>query len=402
MPPTKLQRWFDLIAFLAGRRRPVAFEQVMRGVPSYASRYAEDTTQARSAVRQMFERDKVELREAGLPIESVRSKSASGAEVVDGYRLSLRDFQLPYIRLLSGAEGDGNGNADGAADGGGAAPGDDARRTDAGDGPRTRNARRTRRSPHTSDFEIGAHDLAAALLGLDHVRRIPASPLATAASSAFCKLTFDLPISFPTLPPTIYLDPRGGAGRSASLAALSDAVQRRKTVEFRYHGIARDEATERVIEPYGLFFRTSRWYLVGRDRTRGAIRVFRVSRMETVTVNGRRARSLDFEVPEDFDLAAYATRLPWHLGSDDERPRQARVLFRYPRSAWAERNGYGELVETLEDGSAVRDFEFVDTEPFLRWLLPQGDDVVIQLPAELRADLRKLAARVVAAHERQD
>ena len=64
---TKLQRWLDLIAFLIGRRYPVSVDQIMEAVPAYAEGRGDDPTAVES-VRRMFERDKKELRDLGIPI----------------------------------------------------------------------------------------------------------------------------------------------------------------------------------------------------------------------------------------------------------------------------------------------------------------------------------------------
>ena len=36
---SKTQRWLDLIAFLVQRRVPVAVDEIMEGVPSYAEKW---------------------------------------------------------------------------------------------------------------------------------------------------------------------------------------------------------------------------------------------------------------------------------------------------------------------------------------------------------------------------
>jgi predicted DNA-binding transcriptional regulator YafY len=48
----------------------------------------------------MFERDKDELRAAGIPIETRTFRDAEGNDAVSGYHLSSRNFYLPYVRLL--------------------------------------------------------------------------------------------------------------------------------------------------------------------------------------------------------------------------------------------------------------------------------------------------------------
>ena len=56
-----------------------------------------------------------------------------------------------------------------------------------------------------------------------------------------------------------------------ALRTLSDAVLCARTVSFRYHGMYRDEVTERTVAPYGLLFQHDHWYLVGHDHLRDAV-----------------------------------------------------------------------------------------------------------------------------------
>jgi predicted DNA-binding transcriptional regulator YafY len=74
---TKIQRWLDLIAYLAGRRYPVQVSELMR-LPAYACQTAD-------TARRTFERDKKDLREAGLPLETVPAPSGD-PESGEGYR----------------------------------------------------------------------------------------------------------------------------------------------------------------------------------------------------------------------------------------------------------------------------------------------------------------------------
>jgi hypothetical protein len=62
------------------------------------------------SVRRKFERDKDELRAFGIPLETVSYSINRGLEEAQGYRLSKKNFYLPYLKLLkeegeAGAEG---------------------------------------------------------------------------------------------------------------------------------------------------------------------------------------------------------------------------------------------------------------------------------------------------------
>ena len=72
--------------------------------------------------------------------------------------------------------------------------------------------------------------------------------------------------------------------------------------------------------------------------------------------------------------------------------------FHFPQSVWAERNGYGTLLETRADGSTVRTFDVAQVNPFVRWILSQEGEAEIVSPPELRAALRALAHAVEHAH----
>jgi hypothetical protein len=100
MPISKTQRWLDLIAYLAGRRVPVTVEQLMEGIPAYAEKWVEGSEKDRASVRRTFERDKDELRELGIPIETVQYRINYGAEETLAYRVARKDFYLPYLELL--------------------------------------------------------------------------------------------------------------------------------------------------------------------------------------------------------------------------------------------------------------------------------------------------------------
>lgn len=360
-PPTKLQRWLDLVAYLAGRRYPVPVEDLRDHIPAYAvDRDASD--KQRETARRMFERDKDELRELGIPIETVEFTVNYGREQQTGYRLAKKDFHLPYLKLVTEATGGG----------------------------RASTARTT--------FEITEAEAGAALGGLREVASLPAFPLASHARSAFRKLAFDLEPEIVGDNPVVFVQDPEAAATAASLAILSKAVLARKTLTFHYHAMQRDADADRTVRPYGLLFQHGRWYLVGHDEDRKGIRMFRVGRMERVAPNKKAPGTADFDLPSDFRLSAYGGRKAWELGDDDEGPIQATVLFRFPRSLWADRNGHGRLVEERSDGSQLRTFDVHRRDPFLRWVLSLAPDAGIESPADLRDASRQLAASVAQRH----
>src|SRR5687767_3410526 len=98
--PTKLQRHLDVIAYLVGRRLPVSVEELMEGIPAYAEKWNTGDATSRDSVRRMFERDKDDLRAAGIPLKTFKY-TVDGVES-EGYIIEKRDFYLPYLKLVSG------------------------------------------------------------------------------------------------------------------------------------------------------------------------------------------------------------------------------------------------------------------------------------------------------------
>ena len=375
MAISKTQRWLDLIAFLVKRRFPVAVEDIMEGVPAYAAKWRTEEETARATVRRMFERDKDELRAAGIPL-ATKDYRVDGVDT-QGYVLAERDFYLPYLRIV----------------------GDSKSKSKSGSGSA---------SP---SVDVTAEEAQLAMDALRRVADLPGSPFAAEARTALAKLQFDLQppaeapsedetLAEPAIPaapgvreavlapaPVVFADGMDTGGVREVLRLITDALRARKRVRFRYHGIHRGQATDRDVAPYGLLYQHGHWYLIGHDATREAIRVFRLGRMEDARVE--KGDGPEFEPDPGFTLSDYARREPWELGDDE--PIAADVRFEFPLSLWAERNDRGEEVRRLTGGAVVRRFAVRQTDPFLRWLQSFGGDAIVTAPEELRRAQAELA-----------
>jgi len=364
---SKLQRWLDLIAYLAGRRLPVSGDELLSHVAGYAEGWSSDNPREQETARRMFERDKDELRRAGIPIQSVKYNINFGIDQVDGYQLLARDFYLPYLKLLSQGI------------------------------PQRRGANRP------AEVAISEEEGKLALDALRRVVHVPGFPLAAEARSAFRKLAFDLdPQAFAPTSQVLFVDRPGAAEIAATLRLLTDALLARKRVRFEYHGMYRGHVTQRDVAIYGLLFQHGHWYAIAHDAMRDGVRVFRAGRIRDPVLNTTKPTQPDYEIPTDFSLDAYADRSAWELGEPEERPLAARVRFAFPLSLWAERNGHGELLQVLPDGAQVRTFELHQVNPFLRWILSLQGDAEILDPPQLAAELRELARSVARAHGGED
>ncbi len=88
MSKQKTERLLSLVVCLLSSRRYLTAAQIRDAVPGYPATF--------DAFKRMFERDKDELRELGIPLET-GTNSAADEEV--GYRISRQAYELPEIRL---------------------------------------------------------------------------------------------------------------------------------------------------------------------------------------------------------------------------------------------------------------------------------------------------------------
>ena len=124
----------------------------------------------------------------------------------------------------------------------------------------------------------------------------------------------------------------GGRDLSQRLSKIETAISRRKTIEFTYYTMERDETEKRKVDPYHLVFRGGQFYLIGHAHERDAVRVFRLSRIQGKVGYASKAEH-DFSPPEDFDRRDYGQRADWQLGEiqghgEDLRPRPHRLADR--------------------------------------------------------------------------
>ena len=213
MSKRRTERLLSIVVLLLSSRRYLTAEQIRAAVSGYP--------EEQEAFKRMFERDKEELRDLGIPLETGRS-SAIDDDL--GYRISRQDYELPEIHL----------EPDEAAVLG--------------------IASRVWQSAELAGAATGAAlKLRAASREADGDGDVVASP-----------------------PPGI--QPRLSTQEPA-FGPLWEAVRDRRPVTFSHLAPGRSEATKRTLEPWGVVNRRGHWYVAGHDRTRNAPRVFRLSRI---------------------------------------------------------------------------------------------------------------------------
>lgn len=209
MSSTRAERLVNLVLCLLSSRQYLPAMRIRLIVPGYAD------TPSDEAFFRMFERDKAELRELGVPLETGR---APGLDAGEGYRIARRDYELPDI--------------------------------------------------HLEPDEAAAVGLA--------VRLWDSPQLAGAAQGALRKLRA-AGVEVDTDNPAA-VEPRVRAAEPALIPLIS-AVQAGRVVTFSHRKHPAAQPAVRTLEPWGVVSWRGRWYVVGHDQDRQATRCFRVSRI---------------------------------------------------------------------------------------------------------------------------
>ena len=94
MSSRRAERLVNLVLCLLSTRQFLTAERIRTAVPGYEP--DDGTARADDAFKRMFERDKAELRELGVPLETGRT---SVFDTEEGYRIARRDYELPEVSL---------------------------------------------------------------------------------------------------------------------------------------------------------------------------------------------------------------------------------------------------------------------------------------------------------------
>lgn len=173
--------------------------------------------------------------------------------------------------------------------------------------------------------------------------------------------------------------PVAGADGAEHLQDVWGAIADRQAIRFTYRG-ADGTRSVRTVDPFRIVFRAGRWYLVGNDRDRDAIRVFRLSRMES----GSEAVGPSAPPPAGFRAEYHLTASP--IGGGDHAG-SARIAFA-PHAVWPARRSVEVRSERpTDDGWTELEIPNGDPEWLAAWILSFGEDALVLEPDALRAEV---------------
>ncbi len=308
----------NLVIALLSTRNYITAERIRKTVYGYGDSPSDE------AFSRMFERDKNELRDLGIPLETGR---VSSMDPTEGYRINRKAYALPQVELTA--------------------------------------------------------DEAAAVAIATQLWESP--ELVTATQGALLKLRaagVDVDASDSDVMISTSASMPGLRGSEEVLGILLAAIDSGQAVRFQHRATRSAPFTTRTVEPWGVVTYRGRWYLVGHDRDRDDTRTFRVSRVgaEVEAIGARGA----VRRPEGVDLREIVHRAvaEWPPGA------QARVWVAQGRATALRRSATEMATRTIGgragDELAV-DIGMHDR--LAREIAGYGADALVLDPPALRDDV---------------
>lgn len=168
-------------------------------------------------------------------------------------------------------------------------------------------------------------------------------------------------------------EPAVGQPEEDLIATLSEAIDKHRVAEIEYLAVG-GSTSVRTVEPHALERELPHWYVHTWDRTKDAIRSFRLDRMKNAAL-----------LDETFEPR------PWLAPSRLEEARSAQVWYSSTVARWRVERG----ATPLTDGSAIEELRVGSPEWLVGEVLSNRGEAVVLEPGDLRERVHKRARQLL-------
>ena len=327
---SKSERIVNLVVCLMSTRRYVTASYLRQNVVGYI-----DADKSDESFKRMLERDKADLREMGIPIETGRNPDGS-----EGYRIDPEQYSLPDITLD--------------------------------------------RSEAAAVAAAAAvwHEPSVAAVFQTAVLKLQAAGIDVASDDEIG---------------VTHGGSKRSLGDERTITALLSAIDAGRPITFT-HRTTRG-TKKRTLEPWGIVSDNGRWYVTGHDRDRDDVRTFRVSRVVDVKAFGDPGSVVvpaDADVRAIVEAAvAQADAEPGAVAHIWVAAGRAHGLRRIASAAEPHRLGDESSDDAGEQGDLLT-IAIGSRSGLRRLILGAGADAVVMDPPDLRADVIADLDRLIA------
>ena len=176
---------------------------------------------------------------------------------------------------------------------------------------------------------------------------------------------------------------------------IFQAIATKKSVEFGYRSISRQEYENRVLDPYHVICQKGNWYVIGFCHDKSEIRVYSMSRMKNIVL-----MSESFVIPEDFYVEKYIDS-SFGVWNNSEEPVKIELLFDKTVNTYILERSWHETQEMYqnENGTVYLSFRSNQIQETLYWILHFGSAVKVLNPPELAEKVRQEARKIIEKYD---
>jgi predicted DNA-binding transcriptional regulator YafY len=246
---------------------------------------------------------------------------------------------------------------------------------------------------------FSATELMALLLSRNLLKPLEGTEIAESLNSALSKASAALPpqgheyVRSMEQMFTVGLGPhKNYREHKQTINLISQAIDKRRTVQMRYYSASRDGISRREVDPYHLWFAAGGLYLIAYCHLRKDVRLFAVERIRTIALTDH-----PYQLPLGFNVQEYVQDA---LNVMRGRRIEVELLFSKKAAAWLKDKSWHLSQETklLKDGKLKMSLKVADNDELVGWILSFGSQVRVNEPEALRQRVRDEAKKVLGSN----
>ena len=174
-----------------------------------------------------------------------------------------------------------------------------------------------------------------------------------------------------------------------TINVISQAIDKRRTVQMRYYSASRDSTGRREVDPYHLWYAAGGLYLIAYCHLRQDVRLFAIERIRSLA-----ATDHPYQMPLGFNVQEYVQDA---LNVMRGRRIDVELLFSKKAAAWVKDKSWHPSQETklLKDGRLKMILKVADNEELLGWILSFGSQVKVIGPDDLGKKVTDEAQKIL-------
>lgn len=167
-----------------------------------------------------------------------------------------------------------------------------------------------------------------------------------------------------------------------TIELINTAIHNRRQIQMTYYAMSRKKTSQRLVDPYKLWFFDATFYMLAYCHRRKDVRLFAVERIKTLT-----STEVSFEAPSDFDIDSL---LQDSFGAFIGDPVEIVIRFSAKIAGYIQERTWhqSQVLEPQQDGSLLFKVRVAGLQAIKSWILGWGQHAVVLEPARLRQQIQ--------------